>query len=261
MELEMKVHNPKKWLYFSLATISSLYTLSGLGACIGEFHWAINGLVMYLILVNSIAFYKSSTMEPGFLPVRTLPTFDLQPIFLKNGVSIIPDILNNSRKISFEETTESTTSYIQNYCLSCNVFKSLRTSHCINCGYCVLEKDHHCIWLDNCIGRNNYTQFFCFIWTLAGLSSYVSIFLHYLEKSISTPLLQKLVLGVKCLYFAFAGLITVYGMYQTFLSIFNLTSREFVNSRGKVLLQLDFSGIIRRFMTLRPKIIQYKNVV
>ena len=32
------------------------------------------------------------------------------------------------------------------------------------CHQCVEVHDHHCVWVNNCIGRDNYRTFLVFIW-------------------------------------------------------------------------------------------------
>ncbi|XP_047316463.1 probable protein S-acyltransferase 16 [Impatiens glandulifera] len=49
------------------------------------------------------------------------------------------------------------------YCEKCSTFKPPRTHHCRVCKRCVLRMDHHCIWMNNCVGYENYKTFFVFV--------------------------------------------------------------------------------------------------
>ena len=44
-------------------------------------------------------------------------------------------------------------------CHKCNITRPARCHHCSACNRCVLQFDHHCIWLNNCVGYNNYRSF------------------------------------------------------------------------------------------------------
>lgn len=45
-------------------------------------------------------------------------------------------------------------------CTLCHMSKPVRTHHCSLCDRCVLKMDHHCPWVQNCIGANNYGEFY-----------------------------------------------------------------------------------------------------
>ena len=45
------------------------------------------------------------------------------------------------------------------FCFKCSIFKNDDIKHCVICDKCCKGFDHHCLWLDNCIGKNNYNYF------------------------------------------------------------------------------------------------------
>ena len=45
------------------------------------------------------------------------------------------------------------------YCNVCNLIVQGRTKHCAQCNRCCAQFDHHCVWLNNCIGIENYKNF------------------------------------------------------------------------------------------------------
>ena len=44
-------------------------------------------------------------------------------------------------------------------CETCQTYRPPRTSHCRLCDVCTEQTDHHCSFLNNCIGRRNYSSF------------------------------------------------------------------------------------------------------
>ena len=50
-----------------------------------------------------------------------------------------------------------------NYCKKCDLITPPRAMHCFLCNRCVLGMDHHCPWLATCIGYNNHSYFFLFL--------------------------------------------------------------------------------------------------
>lgn len=57
-------------------------------------------------------------------------------------------------------------------CRTCHLPKPARSKHCSICKSCIQKADHHCIWINNCVGRNNYGYFL-------GLMLSISILLAY----------------------------------------------------------------------------------
>ncbi|KXG22154.1 probable protein S-acyltransferase 16 isoform X3 [Sorghum bicolor] len=49
------------------------------------------------------------------------------------------------------------------YCQKCCHYKPPRAHHCRVCKRCVLKMDHHCIWINNCVGHENYKIFLVFV--------------------------------------------------------------------------------------------------
>lgn len=48
-------------------------------------------------------------------------------------------------------------------CSKCKLPKIPRSKHCSICDICVDKFDHHCVWINQCVGANNYRYFLLFI--------------------------------------------------------------------------------------------------
>ncbi|KAL6841356.1 hypothetical protein ACP4OV_028874 [Aristida adscensionis] len=62
------------------------------------------------------------------------------------------------------------------YCQKCGHYKPPRAHHCRVCKRCVLKMDHHCIWINNCVGHENYKIFLVFV-LYAVVASFYSMIL------------------------------------------------------------------------------------
>ena len=72
--------------------------------------------------------------------------------------------MNGAEQFSTQEfLPESGSVFIPNpshsFCKKCQMMRPPRCHHCSHCNRCVLQMDHHCIWINNCIGYNNYRTF------------------------------------------------------------------------------------------------------
>lgn len=57
-------------------------------------------------------------------------------------------------------------------CTVCKTHVTLQSKHCGSCDKCIDGFDHHCNWLNNCIGKRNYSQF---IYLIISLQSFVAL--------------------------------------------------------------------------------------
>ncbi|KAK5136748.1 hypothetical protein LTR08_002044 [Meristemomyces frigidus] len=67
-------------------------------------------------------------------------------------------------------------------CKTCNLVKPARSKHCSLCGHCVAKCDHHCPWVNNCLGRGNYSFFLALLLTLGVLQLYGAYLSYWILK-------------------------------------------------------------------------------
>ena len=81
-----------------------------------------------------------------------------------------------------------------NTCRTCKVVKPARSKHCPLCGHCVPLFDHHCVWLNQCVGEQNYRWFLLFLLVHAAVFSYFAVMLYYMLVS---PIYQRQLWAVR----------------------------------------------------------------
>lgn len=64
-------------------------------------------------------------------------------------------------------------------CKYCELVKPRRAHHCSACAKCTMRMDHHCVWINACIGLDNY-RFFVQLLFHTALSSNFTLYCIYL---------------------------------------------------------------------------------
>ncbi len=104
--------------------------------------WPMVALMYSLTAVAMVAHVMTSRSQPGFLergpPPPPIPPEQLMVLQRANPYN----------------------------CLTCGVYKPIRSKHCSICGRCVAEFDHHCPVVMNCIGVQNRRAFSFYLFSL-----------------------------------------------------------------------------------------------
>lgn len=61
------------------------------------------------------------------------------------------------------------------FCTICCSSVNMKSRHCKQCNFCTEDFDQHCKWVNNCIGKQNYSYFFCLLIITFTILMYVSI--------------------------------------------------------------------------------------
>ena len=74
-----------------------------------------------------------------------------------------PGVLKRDQTLDFVQLLDNFEA--SSLCPDCQVVRTPRCRHCTLCNHCVDRYDHHCPWVNNCIGRGNFTRFYSFVLT------------------------------------------------------------------------------------------------
>lgn len=118
-------------------------------------------LLTILCTMALLSYTLAVVRDPGYIPSSYLPDLEdegvaLQEVKRKGG---------------------------DRYCQKCEQYKPPRAHHCRVCKRCVLRMDHHCVWINNCVGHNNYKPFFLFVLYVVGasLQSMILLATHFIH--------------------------------------------------------------------------------
>ncbi|OBZ84439.1 Palmitoyltransferase erf2 [Choanephora cucurbitarum] len=134
---------------------------------------AIPILFAYMFILTLAAMLKTSWTDPGILP-RNLDSQSWIPNrrheSTDDGYGFRYSSMSEHSGFPLpKEVTISGTVVRLKYCETCCIYRPPRAKN----------EDHHCIWLNNCIGKRNYTTFFTFIICATILCCYTIAFSFY----------------------------------------------------------------------------------
>ncbi|CAD8048321.1 unnamed protein product [Paramecium sonneborni] len=158
--------------------------------------WIFVWIGTFSILMLFWALYRTSRIDPGFIPKHTL--------------------------VEYDETKQ------RDYCLQCRIKRPERSHHCSKCKRCVLNMDHHCVWTANCIGLYNRKYFILILFwgsvgmfqaTLLGLINIIELWNNFWQyKTLDFNKIQE---GFIFLVI-FSQFLNAFGLYYFFWTNFKL---------------------------------------
>ncbi|KAF8320108.1 hypothetical protein DL93DRAFT_1940535 [Clavulina sp. PMI_390] len=153
-----------------VATLVSLFGIAGVWfSCTAPWWWhnvsvAVPIVAAYMTLFSIASLFMTAFRDPGILP----RDIDLDPPMASIDDDGPPVPLPRDLRVRAGVVRIK-------YCPSCKLYRPPRSSHCRLCDNCVDGCDHHCQWVNNCVGRRNYTHFFTFLISVSLTDIYVII--------------------------------------------------------------------------------------
>lgn len=171
-------------------------------------------IYLYYFNVLPLIYNYSSNLENLFI----LPILVFLTLF--TGIKTMLIEPQNTKSHNYQSRSKSKDRYQfdnilfypNTICHTCKLEKPARSRHCSICNKCVLLNDHHCIWMNNCIGKGNYTYFYGFLLGNITVTTYAFLRLFYLllgHKSLisNKPILTLFILSgtfsVICISFTY----------------------------------------------------------
>ena len=123
------------------------------------------------------------------------------------------------------------------FCLICcsNIYSS--SKHCKKCDKCIENFDHHCNWLNNCVGKNNYSFFYLLVFILLCdclLVAGIGIYLFFETDNNSKKHFQLIVTLIGGLAnFGVSINFSYLFIFHTYFIYKGVTTYEYILSKGK----------------------------
>lgn len=136
-----------------------------------------------------------------------------------------------SKEVKFE--SDFSTNY---YCEYCDSFCNVKSKHCRVCNRCTSNFDHHCIWINNCVGSENYRSFFALIvctfchFVLFEIAGALMCFQVELPGEMSYAIPVWVMMGVLAIMIIFLSQLIILHVY---LMCRGVTTYEFLMERKK----------------------------
>lgn len=145
-----------QWLWNSGSSTSGI----SIGTVAGR---AITIIFAYLTIMMWLNMLRTALRDPGIIPKGLHRDPDLETYAVPvGGVDDLTGTGMGSRaQLRMLRVRDEVVS--SKWCETCQTYRPPRTSHCRLCDVCTEQTDHHCSFLNNCIGRRNYTSFMVFL--------------------------------------------------------------------------------------------------
>ncbi|KAK9898629.1 hypothetical protein P389DRAFT_167155 [Cystobasidium minutum MCA 4210] len=129
---------------------------SGIGSPGGK---AIIFLFLYAALIMWTSMLRTSLRDPGIIVKGLDPEPDWESVAVPVGGEddLTGTGMGQQPKLRYFRVRDDNVS--SKWCETCQTYRPPRTSHCRLCDVCTEQTDHHCSFLNNCIGRRNYSSF------------------------------------------------------------------------------------------------------
>lgn len=127
------------------------------------FSYIFSVLVFYLQISPSYSFYTRIGINLAIALTLGLIAWYLMMLTISDPSDPLVIAYLTSKDLRYfiysykKSLSESTTRHC-NYCDS--PVSGISTKHCLRCNRCTIQFDHHCKFVNNCVGKLNYTLFF-----------------------------------------------------------------------------------------------------
>eukprot|EP00803_Ostreobium_quekettii_P002329 evm.model.scf_1774.5 EVM.evm.TU.scf_1774.5 scf_1774:27209-33158(+) len=109
-----------------------------------------------LATVGLFFLYKTTTADPGFIPVGCASDSRAQ-----KGLGCGEDMEDLYRNL---DSPVLWAGNWQQLCVTCKIVRPLRAKHCAVTDRCIEVFDHYCPWVGNAVGKGNRHYFLIFLW-------------------------------------------------------------------------------------------------